>query len=265
MTSSEKFSLKWNDFQENISVAFSNLREDKTFTDVTLVSEDGQQMEAHKIILTASSPFFMNILRTNKHPNPLIYLKGFKANSLLSLLDFIYHGLADVYQDDLDEFLLKAEELQLRGLTKETQANQEEDDNLKVTPKAQGKNSLNKSKDTTSEGVEIGTKLNKEQYVTNKTTTVMTTSSSPAQMSFSGGSAEDLKATLWSMISLNGNIFTCTVCGKTKDKVSDKKVTLQMERHVEIHVEGISYDCTRFDQTFMSKSTLHTHTYIKHQ
>ena len=94
MTSSEKFSLKWNYFQENISVAFSNLREDTTFTDVTLVSEDGQQMKAHKIILTASSPFFMEILKTNKHPNHLIYLKGFKAKALRSLIDFIYHGLA---------------------------------------------------------------------------------------------------------------------------------------------------------------------------
>ena len=82
MTSSEKFSLKWNEFQENISVAFSNLREDKTFTDVTLVSEDGQQMEVHKIILTASSPFFMNILTNNKHPTPLIYLKGFKLTAI---------------------------------------------------------------------------------------------------------------------------------------------------------------------------------------
>ena len=109
MTSSEKFSLKWNEFQENISVAFSNLREDTTFTDVTLVSEDGHQMAAHKIILTATIPFFMNILKTNKHPNPLIYLKGFKTKAVRLLIDLIYHGLADVYQDDLDEFLLKAE------------------------------------------------------------------------------------------------------------------------------------------------------------
>ena len=137
MTSSEKFSLKWNEFHENISVAFSNLREDTTFTDVTLVSEDGQHMDAHKIILTASSPFFMNILKTNKHSKPLIYLKGFKAKAMLSLIDFIYHGLADVYQDDLDEFLLKAEELQLRGLTKYAEEDKEEDDKWKLIPKVQ--------------------------------------------------------------------------------------------------------------------------------
>ena len=117
MTSSEKFSLKWNDFQENISSAFSNLRDDTVYTDVTLVSEDGQHIEAHKVILSASSPFFMNILKLSKHSNPLIYLKGFKAKEIHTLIDFMYNGVADVYQDDLDLFLAKADELQLKGLT----------------------------------------------------------------------------------------------------------------------------------------------------
>ena len=62
MTSMQKFSLKWNDFQENTSSAFINLRDYLEFNDVTLVSEDGETMEAHKVILSASSPFFMNIL-----------------------------------------------------------------------------------------------------------------------------------------------------------------------------------------------------------
>ena len=56
--SDEKLCLQWNDFQTNLSSAFRDLRDDKEFTDVTLACEDGQQMEAHKIILAASSPFF---------------------------------------------------------------------------------------------------------------------------------------------------------------------------------------------------------------
>ena len=51
MSSSDKFSLKWNDFQENITAAFVILRDDKRFTDVTLVSEDVEPFEAHKVIL----------------------------------------------------------------------------------------------------------------------------------------------------------------------------------------------------------------------
>ena len=55
---SEKLCLQWNDFLENVKSAFGNLREDNDFTDVTLACEGGQQVEAHKVILAASSPFF---------------------------------------------------------------------------------------------------------------------------------------------------------------------------------------------------------------
>ena len=70
---SEKLCLKWNDFQENANTAFGSLREDAEFADVTLACEDGQQIEAHKVILAASSPFFQNLLNRNRHPQPLIY------------------------------------------------------------------------------------------------------------------------------------------------------------------------------------------------
>ena len=62
-TADEKLCLQWNDFRENISSAFGDLRQDKEFTDVTLACEDGQQVEAHKVVLVASSPFFMNLLK----------------------------------------------------------------------------------------------------------------------------------------------------------------------------------------------------------
>ena len=67
---SEKLCLQWNDFQENIKSAFGNLREDNDFTDVTLACEDGQQVEAHKVILAASSPFFQKLLGRSNHPHP---------------------------------------------------------------------------------------------------------------------------------------------------------------------------------------------------
>ena len=51
-----------------MNTSFANLKEDKEFADVTLVCEDDQQVEAHKVILAASSPFFENILKKNRHP-----------------------------------------------------------------------------------------------------------------------------------------------------------------------------------------------------
>ena len=66
---SEKFSLKWSDFQSSLSQSFSVLREESDFYDVTLVSEDLQQMSAHRVVLSACSDFFKSILEKVKHPS----------------------------------------------------------------------------------------------------------------------------------------------------------------------------------------------------
>ena len=117
---SEKLCLQWNDFKENVNSAFGRLRNDKEFTNVTLASEDGQEIEAHKVILAASSPFFEKILQKSKHPHPLIYLRGFQSKDFASILDFLYSGEANVYQEDLDSLLAIAHEIKLKGLTGRT-------------------------------------------------------------------------------------------------------------------------------------------------
>ena len=114
---SDKLSLQWTDFKENVNSAFGRLRDDKEFSDVTLVCEDGQQLEAHKVILATSSPFFEKIFKRNRHPHPLIYWRGFKSEDLASILDFLYSGEATVCQENLASFLAIAGELELKGLT----------------------------------------------------------------------------------------------------------------------------------------------------
>jgi len=114
--STEKFCLRWNDFESNISVAFRELRDDKDFFDVTLACDD-EQISAHKVILSACSPFFRNILRRNPHQHPLLYLKGVKYTDLQSVLNFMYNGEVNVAQEELNSFLAVAEELRVKGLT----------------------------------------------------------------------------------------------------------------------------------------------------
>ena len=126
MQQSEKLCLKWNDFQENLNSAFGGLRNDKEFSDVTLACEDGTQIETHKVILASSSPFFMEILKRNKHPHPLIYMRGIKAEELVAIVDFLYFGEANVNQESLDAFLGLAEELRLKGLTGSTELKDEQ-------------------------------------------------------------------------------------------------------------------------------------------
>ena len=53
--------------------------------------------------------------KTTRHSYPLVYLRGVKAGILEAMLDFIY--LPGVVQEDLDGFLLIAQEFQLKGLT----------------------------------------------------------------------------------------------------------------------------------------------------
>jgi len=114
--SSDKFCLKWNDFEANISGAFRELREDKDFFDVTLACDD-EQINAHKVILSACSPFFKNILRRNPHQHPLLYMKGVSYSNLQAVLNFMYHGEVNVAQDELNTFLAVAEDLRVKGLT----------------------------------------------------------------------------------------------------------------------------------------------------
>jgi len=118
MSASEKFCLRWNDFESNISVAFRELREEKDFFDVTLsVGPGHQHIQAHKLVLSACSPFFRGVLRQNPHAHPLLYLKGVGFSELQSVLNFMYHGEVNVAQEELNTFLAVAEELQVKGLT----------------------------------------------------------------------------------------------------------------------------------------------------
>jgi len=129
MSSSEKFCLRWNDFENNISVAFRELREEKDFFDVTLACDDSQ-IQAHKVILSACSPFFRNVLRRNPHQHPLLYLKGVKYSELMSVLNFMYMGEVNVAQEELNSFLSVAEDLRVKGLTQNNS-----DASTKVLPK----------------------------------------------------------------------------------------------------------------------------------
>ena len=114
---SAKFSLRWNDFQDKVSQNFSLLRSEEEFFDVSLVSDDQKMMSAHKLVLSASSPYFKHILTNNKHSHPLLCLDGVSSGELQFVLDYIYHGEVQIYQEQLDRFLVVAQRLQLEGVT----------------------------------------------------------------------------------------------------------------------------------------------------
>ena len=113
---SEKFSLKWNDFANNVSNYFSKLRQETRLYDVTLVSNDHQQVSAHKLVLSACSEVFSNIFNGNNSPNMMLYLDSVDVKEIIFMLDYIYQGEVQIHQDNLDRFLEIASKFKLSGL-----------------------------------------------------------------------------------------------------------------------------------------------------
>ena len=145
MSLEAKFSLKWYEFQENVSNTLGNLRETTDFSDVTLACEDGQ-MEAHKIVLAASSPFFEDLLKRNKHIHPLIYMRGIHSEDLLGILDFLYYGEASIPQETLDNFLKIAAELKIKSLDGGNDTKVKEENFTLTSNKTTEQNSLSQNK-----------------------------------------------------------------------------------------------------------------------
>jgi len=134
-STTDKFCLRWNDFESNISAAFKELRDDKDFFDVTLACDDDQLL-AHKVILSACSPFFKTVLRRNRHQHPLLYLKGVKYQELVAVLNFMYHGEVNVAQEELNSFLAVAEELKVKGLTQNGSSSSSKSNTTAPSPSA---------------------------------------------------------------------------------------------------------------------------------
>ena len=250
MTSQEKFCLKWNDFQHSIVSSFQGLREETDFSDVTLVCEDNQQIQSHRIILTACSPFFSRVLKQNKHSHPTIYMRGLKAKDLVAIVDFIYHGEANVYHEDLDGFLALAEELQLKGLTGSETEVKERDDNCDQKYATQevkeNQSRIRNFKDFADTG-EAEDKSENSSIVQVNPAKVLVTPHSDL---------ENIKAQINSMMEkvLDGNKrWRCTVCGK------ESKDRQDMSRHIETHMEGISYPCNQCGKVSRSSNALKTH------
>jgi len=121
MDDQQQFCLRWNDFQTNMVASFKHLRDEKSFTDVTIAC-DGQSTKAHKMILSACSPYFKALLEENPAKHPIIILKDVPFQHLTAILEFMYAGEVNVAQDQLPQFLKTAERLKVKGLAEAPQS-----------------------------------------------------------------------------------------------------------------------------------------------
>ena len=126
--SMEKFSLKWNDFEKNISGALKELKEEDELYDVTLACDGGGEFPAHRLVLAACSQVLRQVICRKSqlggnHHQQVIYLRGVNSRDLKFILSFMYQGEVSIAQDHLNSFLAVAEDLQVKGLTQEKNSN----------------------------------------------------------------------------------------------------------------------------------------------
>ena len=234
------------------------MREDNDFADVTLACEDGQQVEVHKVILAASSPFFQKLLGRNKHPHPLIYMRGMKSDDLLAIVDFLYGGEANVFQENLDSFLAIAEELQLKGLMGKSE--DLEKGKKEILPTIDPANPTRITTKDRNCKVERTTELS--QRVERSTA-----ERAVAVKGDFNGDFSQLDAQIKSMMEMSQNLVSggthrahiCKVCGK------EGQMAMIMH-HIEIkHMTGVAIPCNICVTTLPSRNALANHRFRIHK
>ena len=234
---SQKLSLKWNDFQENLQTSVNILHGNTDFADVTLACEDGQDFEVHKVILAASSTFFQNLLKRNKDQKPLlIYMRGIESEDLKAIIEFLYSGETFICEENLDSFLAVAEDLKVKGLVGTFNNRKEEKEAMVMDKKEQ-------------------TFDNMANHVIEEKAMAL------SNLDGSYDSLDKLEGKLKTFMIKSENLLPnksqratiCKLCGK-EGMISDIK------KHIEAnHLEGINLPCNQCERVFKSSRTLKDH------
>ena len=255
----EKLCLQWNDFKENVIGSLGNLKDDKDFLDVTLASEDGKQVEAHKVVLVMSSPFFQNLLKRNKHPHPLIYMRGVRSEDLLAIVDFLYHGEVYLCQKYLDSFLALAEELQLKGMM----GNPSSDEPIQTESETPYIKKESRIQSHSSSSPKPPSLLGNESE--DDILNIDRGNRSVARASYFSGNVQELDEKCVSMMEKTFKqdkdgklLYSCTICGK-------QAINSALKNHIEAnHLEGVSIPCNFCETICSTRNALKLHVTRNH-
>jgi len=114
----QQICLKWRNHQPNFPSSFHNLLQNSKLVDVTIACER-QTIKAHKVVLSACSPFFSELFADNPAQHPIVILRDAKFSDLQAIIEFMYVGEVNISQEQVTDFLKTAESLQVKGLTEE--------------------------------------------------------------------------------------------------------------------------------------------------
>ena len=252
----EKFSLKWDHFHSNASKSFSMLRNADYLHDVTLVSDDSKQMTAHKLVLSACSEYFKDIFKNNdKNLHPLLCLEGTTSTDLKNILDYVYNGEAQVYQDNLDRFLEMAQRFKLQGLLSEKRG---EDNDMveQFENDVTANNSFNETIGLSTQGMPKTAKM-KNENITDSMDVGMTDRVIIPVSSMEMSELDTKVDQHWAKC--DDGTYSCTLCGKNMARKD------HIRKHIEIHLDGISIPCNVCGKTFRSNNSMQKHKYVYHK
>ena len=264
MINSEKLCLQWNEFPKIVRSAFEELRDDLDLTDVTLVCNDGKQVEAHKVVLASTSPFFMELFKRNKHPHPLVFMKGVKGDDLVAMTEFLYTGETNVDQRNLDVFLMLADDLGLKGLNGTSDEVGGNSDKVPPPP------DLDETVNIQSRQMVPFTDM-AYQAMINDRNQAKGDKNKRALALNNSSIGEDLDNQIRSMMrksendaaahgkgNAKGKARICKVCGKEGDMTT-------IQRHIEAnHVTGLVLECTICGSTANTRHAMEKHMNRKH-
>jgi len=240
----EKFCLKWNDFESNIRESFRKLREDQKLFDVTLATEDGQEVKAHKVVLLAGSNFFSDIFLRNNHSNIYIFLKGVIGAQLEQITDFLYYGEASISQDEMKQFFETARMLQVKSLQGDLQTFDQEEQEPKYEIINKNSEIVYENKDDLILQESFGNSL-----ISSVDSVHNTIERQTPLINFNN----DLDHRIEELIErTEDDRWKCKVCGKIAKRT-------QTKRHAETHIEGLSFTCTICSQSCSTRQYLYQH------
>ena len=168
-------------------------------------------------------------------------MKGMKASTLLAIIDFLYLGEANVFQEELDSFLVLAEELQLKGfggISEETfQEHQTEERTNMSHQQNMPESRISDVKYENDKNLFQGTVVMTNQQKTKQDSLI-----EPATM-----------ARIDTMIEKREGRYNCKNCGHTS------KHLFHTREHVEKHIEGLEYPCTLCNKVLRSSLSFREH------
>jgi len=295
----DKICLKINEL--NIREYFIKLREDQSLFDVTLATDDGQHIQAHKVVLSAGSHFFNDTFLKSNHSNMLIYLKGISNAQLEPVMDFLYNGEAFLLQEEIKEFLNTGKELKIKGLEDVLgNINEIGVEEAKVSPDVddtafESSNVNKKRKIDSSNAMDVKSDVDdtfeKEQTVEEYFTDPSNNGQMEPLIEFVEKSLEnnfiveemvkginDIKDDTLDAISDNLKVTSTDELNVQIDQMIVKKEDVweckkcgktksrkgHIIQHAETHIGGMSHVCNLCGKTFSTRPTLRTHTSSYH-